>query len=230
MRLLLVEDEEDLVETVRPGLVKDGYAVDVATTAAEALSKLPLNDYDLLVLDLRLPDGDGFELCRQIRAGELEAPGGPDLRILMLTARGTLEDRVRGLDAGADDYLVKPFSLAELRARLRALLRRDAGVEPGALRVGELTLDSARHQAWRRGRPLRLTPKEFSVLEYLMRRPDQVVPAGELLRQVWDERADRFTETVRVTVGTLRRKLNGDGGPSLIETVPGKGYRLKVPA
>ncbi len=228
MRLLLVEDEEDLVETVRPGLVKDGYAVDVATTAAEAQDKLPLNAYDLLILDLRLPDGDGFELCRRIRAGELDAPGGPELRILMLTARATLEDRVRGLDAGADDYLVKPFSLAELLARLRALLRRDAGVDAGALRVGELTLDSARHQAWRGGRPLRLTRKEFGVLEHLMRRPDEVVPAAELLRQVWDEHADRLTETVRVTVGTLRRKLNGDGQPSVIETVPGKGYRLRV--
>lgn len=227
MRLLLVEDEEDLVETVRPGLVKDGYAVDVALTAAEALEKLPLNAYDLLVLDLRLPDGDGLELCRRIRGGELHEPGLPELRILMLTARASLEDRVRGLDAGADDYLVKPFSLAELLARLRALLRRDAGVEPGALRVGELILDSARHQAWRAGRPLRLTRKEFGVLEYLMRRPGQVVPAAELLRQVWDEHADPLTETVRVTVGTLRRKLNGEGGPSPIETVPGKGYRLE---
>jgi DNA-binding response OmpR family regulator len=229
MRLLLVEDEEDLVETVRPGLVKDGYAVDVAATAAEAAEKLPLNDYDLLVLDLRLPDGDGLELCRRVRAGELDPPGGPELRILMLTARASLEDRVRGLDAGADDYLVKPFSLAELLARLRALLRRDAAVETGgALRVGELRLDSARHQAWRGGVPLRLTRKEFGVLEYLMRRPGQVVPAGELLRQVWDEHADPYTETVRVTVGTLRRKLNGNGGPSAIETVPGRGYRLKV--
>jgi DNA-binding response OmpR family regulator len=228
MRLLLVEDEEDLVETVRPRLVRDGYAVDVACTAAEAAEKLPLNDYDLLVLDLRLPDGDGLELCRRIRAGELDPPGGPELRILMLTARAGLEDRVRGLDAGADDYLVKPFSLAELLARLRALLRRDAGAPTGALRVGELQLDSARHQAWRGGLPLRLTPKEFGVLEYLMRRPGEVVPAGELLRQVWDEHADRYTETVRVTVGTLRRKLNGNRGPSVIETVPGRGYRLKV--
>ena len=229
MRLLLVEDEEDLVETVRPGLVKDGYAVDVALTAGEALEKLPLNPYDLLILDLRLPDGDGLELCRQIRGGGLDGPNGPELRILMLTARAGLEDRVRGLDAGADDYLVKPFSLVELLARLRALLRRDAGVEPDALRVGDLTLDSARHQAWRVGRPLRLTPKEFSVLEYLMRRPGQVVPATELLREVWDEHADPLTETVRVTVGTLRRKLNGGDEPSAIETVPGKGYRLGAP-
>jgi DNA-binding response OmpR family regulator len=230
MRLLLVEDEEDLVETVRPRLVKEGYAVDVATTVAEALEKLPVNAYDLLVLDLRLPDGDGLELCRRVRAGELDAPGGPELRILMLTARAALDDRVRGLDAGADDYLVKPFSLAELLARLRALLRRDAAGETGALRVGDLVLDPARHQAWRAGRPLRLTPKEFDVLEHLMRHPGQVVSAADLLRQVWDEHADRLTETVRVTVGTLRRKLNGNGEPSVIETVPGKGYRLGVTA
>jgi DNA-binding response OmpR family regulator len=230
MRLLLVEDEEDLVETVRPRLVREGYAVDVATTVAEALEKLPLNAYDLLVLDLRLPDGDGLELCRRVRAGELDAPGGAELRILMLTARAALDDRVRGLDAGADDYLVKPFSLAELLARLRALLRRDAAGETDDLRVGDLVLDPTRHQAWRAGRPLRLTRKEFGVLEHLMRHPGQVVSAAELLRQVWDEHADRLTETVRVTVGTLRRKLNGDGEPSVIETVPGKGYRLGVAA
>jgi DNA-binding response OmpR family regulator len=230
MRLLLVEDEVDLVETVRPSLIRDGYAVDVALDAARALDKLRVNAYDLMVLDLSLPDGDGFDLCRSVRGGELDGPNGPDLRILMLTARAGLRDRVRGLDEGADDYLVKPFALAELLARLRALLRRDSGQPPpsATLRVGELRLDTARHEVFRGERPLRLTRKEFGVLEYLMARPGLVVHARELQREVWDEHADPFTETVRVTVGNLRRKLNGHGEPPLVETITGKGYRLRV--
>ena len=230
MRLLLVEDEADLVETVRPSLVRDGYAVDVAADLAGALDKLRVNAYDLMVLDLSLPDGDGFDLCASVRRGELDGPNGPDLRVLMLTARSSLRDRVRGLDEGADDYLVKPFSLGELLARLRALLRRDSGQPPAAaiLRVGELRLDTARHEVFRGDRPLRLTRKEFGVLEYLMARPGLVVAARELQREVWDEHADPLTETVRVTVGNLRRKLNGNGEPSPLETVPGKGYRLRT--
>jgi DNA-binding response OmpR family regulator len=231
MRLLLVEDEVDLVETVRPSLVRDGYAVDVALDVAGALDKLRVNAYDLMVLDLSLPDGDGFELCGSVRQGEPDGPNGPELRILMLTARAGLRDRVRGLDEGADDYLVKPFALAELLARLRALLRRDSGQPPNAtLRAGELRLDSARHEVFRGDQPLRLTRKEFGVLEYLMARPGLVVHARELQREVWDEHADPFTETVRVTVGNLRRKLNGNGEPPLVETIPGKGYRLRVAA
>ena len=230
MRLLVVEDEVDLVETVRPTLVRDGYAVDVALDLAGALDKLRVNAYDLLVLDLGLPDGNGFDLCRSVRRGELDGPNGPELRILMLTARAGLRDRVRGLDEGADDYLVKPFTLAELLARLRALLRRDSGQPPDSatLRVGELRLDTARHEVFRGQRALRLTRKEFGVLEYLMARPGLVVHARELQREVWDEHADPFTETVRVTVGNLRRKLNGNDEPPLVETVPGKGYRLRV--
>jgi DNA-binding response OmpR family regulator len=230
MRLLLVEDEVDLVETVRPSLVGEGYALDVALDLAGALDKLRVNAYDLLVLDLSLPDGDGFELCGSIRRGELDGPNGQELRILMLTARAGLRDRVRGLDEGADDYLVKPFSLGELLARLRALLRRDSGQQPdgATLRVGELRLDPARHEVFRGERPLRLTRKEFGVLEYLMARPGLVVHARELQREVWDEHADPLTETVRVTVGNLRRKLNGGGESPLVETIPGKGYRLRA--
>jgi DNA-binding response OmpR family regulator len=231
VRLLLVEDEADLVETLRPSLVRDGYAVDVAVDVAGALDKLRVNAYDLLLLDLSLPDGDGFDLCGLVRSGELDGPSGPELRILMLTARAGLRDRVRGLDLGADDYLVKPFSLAELLARLRALLRRDTGQRPASsLRVGELRLDTARHEVFRGERPLRLTRKEFGVLEYLMARPGLVVHARELQREVWDEHADPYTETVRVTVGNLRRKLNGNGESPLVETIPGKGYRLRVAA
>jgi DNA-binding response OmpR family regulator len=223
MRLLVVEDEEDLAEAVRLGLVRAGYAVDVAGDAAQAYDRLAVNAYDLMLLDINLPDADGFGVCHAIRRGEVPVEGGTDLRVLMLTARGALHDRVRGLDEGADDYLVKPFALAELLARVRALLRRDTGGGTAVLEVGGIRLDVARHEASVGDEALHLTPKEFGVLEYLMTRPGNVVPAEELLEHVWDENADPFTQTVRVTVGTLRRKLGGDA----IETVVGRGYRLK---
>jgi DNA-binding response OmpR family regulator len=223
MRLLVVEDEEDLAEGLRVGLSRSGYAVDVATDTAQAYDCLTVNEYDLMLLDVNLPDGDGFTLCRSLRAGEIPTPGDDDVRILMLTARGDLTDRVRGLDDGADDYLVKPFHLAELQARIRALLRRDTSGTTSRLTVGDLVLDTARHEAALRGVPLALTRKEFGVLEYLMTRPGRVVSSEELLEHVWDANADPFTQTVRVTVGTLRRKL-GEGS---IETVVGSGYRLR---
>ena len=223
MRLLVVEDEEDLAEGLRVGLTRTGYAVDVAGDAAEAYDRLTVNEYDLMLLDINLPDGDGFSLCRSLRTGELVTPGEGDLRVLMLTARGGLDDRVRGLDEGADDYLVKPFALAELQARIRALLRRDTAGTTAVLTVGPLQLDAAKHAASLSGTALSLTPKEFSVLEYLMSRPGRVISSEELLEHVWDANADPFTQTVRVTVGTLRRKL-GDGW---IETVVGRGYRLR---
>ncbi|MEJ3744225.1 response regulator transcription factor [Actinomycetes bacterium KLBMP 9797] len=223
MRLLVVEDEEDLAEALRLGLVRAGYAVDVATDAGQAYERLGVNAYDLMLLDINLPDANGFEVCRAIRHGDVPVESGAELRVLMLTARGALHDRVRGLDEGADDYLVKPFALAELLARVRALLRRDTNGGTAVLRVGPLQLDVSRHEASRDGAPLQLTPKEFGVLEYLMTRAGHVVSAEELLEHVWDENADPFTQTVRVTVGTLRRKLGGEA----IETVVGRGYRLK---
>jgi DNA-binding response OmpR family regulator len=223
MRLLVVEDEEDLAEGLRVGLARTGYAVDVAADAAEAYDRLTVNAYDLMLLDVNLPDGDGFSLCRSLRSGEVDTPGEGDLRVLMLTARGGLDDRVRGLDEGADDYLVKPFALAELLARVRALLRRDTSGTSAVLAVGPLRLDAARHRATLGGAPLALTPKEFGILEYLMTRPGRVVSSEELLEHVWDANADPFTQTVRVTVGTLRRKL----GHGWISTVVGRGYRLR---
>jgi DNA-binding response OmpR family regulator len=223
MRLLVVEDEEDLAEGLRVGLSRTGYAVDVAADAASAFDRLTVNEYDLMLLDINLPDGDGFTLCRSLRNGEVVTPGDGDLRVLMLTARGSLDDRVRGLDEGADDYLVKPFALAELLARVRALLRRDTAGTSAVVSVGPLRLDSARHVALLDGERLALTPKEFAVLEYLMLRPGHVVSSEELLEHVWDANADPFTQTVRVTVGTLRRKL----GEGWIDTVVGRGYRLR---
>jgi DNA-binding response OmpR family regulator len=220
---LVVEDEEDLAEGLRVGLSRTGYAVDVAGDAAEAYERLTVNEYDLMLLDVNLPDGDGFRLCRDVRNGSVPTRGRGDLRVMMLTARGSLDDRVRGLDDGADDYLVKPFALAELLARIRALLRRDTAGTSAVLTVGPLQLDAARHRVTLNGEGLALTPKEFAVLEYLMTRAGLVVSSEELLEHVWDENADPFTQTVRVTVGTLRRKL-GDG---MIETVVSRGYRLR---
>jgi DNA-binding response OmpR family regulator len=226
MRLLLVEDEEDLAEALQLGLQRAGYAVDTAGTVGAACERLAVNAYDLLLLDIALPDGDGFTLCASIRSGEVTVIGGTDIRVLMLTARGALADRVRGLDDGADDYVVKPFALDELLARMRAVLRRETRGGNATLTAGELRLDTARHEAWRGDRQLSLSPKEFAVLEYMMTRPGHVIATEELLEHVWDENIDPFTQTVRVTVGTLRRKI-GNGGASLIETVVGKGYRLR---
>jgi DNA-binding response OmpR family regulator len=227
VRVLVVEDEEGLVNALRTGLARAGYAVDAAGTVAGATGKLASTAYDLMILDIMLPDGDGLSLCRAVRRGEIHLASTQDLRILMLTARTGLVDRVRGLDLGADDYLTKPFALAELLARVRALLRREVATGSAVLRVGDVTLDAARHVATRGGRELSLTLKEFGVLRYLMSRPGYVISAEELLEHVWDENADPFTQTVRVTVGTLRRKLTSDGEQPLLETVIGRGYRLR---
>jgi len=228
MRVLVVEDEADLADAVARGLRRDGYAVDVAYDGEDALDKLDVNAYDVVCLDLNLPGTDGIEVVRRLRAERDGSTSVP--RVLMLTARDTPTDRVLGLDEGADDYLVKPFDFEELKARIRALLRRDAGRSGALLQVGDLELDTARHEARRAGRPLALTPKEFSLLRYFMSRAGQVLSQEDLLEHVWDENADPFTNTVRVTVMTLRRKLaeSGDGQP--IETVVGRGYRLREEA
>jgi DNA-binding response OmpR family regulator len=227
--LLVVEDEEDLAEAIARGLRREGYAVDVSIDGQDALDHLALHAYDLVCLDLNLPLVDGREVCRRIRTDPAYAPvdDQPAPRILMLTARDGIDDRVGGLDEGADDYLVKPFSFAELAARVRSLLRRDAGRSGSELRVGDLTLDTAQFVARRGDQDLDLTAKEFALLRYFMTRPGDVLSQETLLEHVWDEHADPFTNTVRVTVGTLRRKLAAAGEDAPIETVVGRGYRLR---
>lgn len=222
MRLLVVEDEPDLANAVARGLRRDGHAVDVALTARDADVKLRTAGYDLVCLDWNLPDGSGLSLCQRLVSGDLPTLEGERPRILMLTARDDVDDRVAGLDSGADDYVVKPFAFAELSARVRALLRREDQTAP-VLEVGQLTLDPARFEAARDGRRLELTAKEFSLLNYFMAHAGEVLSQEHLLEHVWDEMADPMTNVVRVTVSNLRKKL---GDPSVITTIPGRGYRL----
>jgi DNA-binding response OmpR family regulator len=223
VRLLVVEDEPDLADAVARGLRRDGHAVDVALTSGEADIKLRSAGYDLVVLDWNLPDGSGLNLARDLVSGALPTLEGDRPRILMLTARDDIDDRVTGLDSGADDYLVKPFAFAELSARVRALIRRDTESDP-LLEVGPLHLDPARFIATRGGESLDLTAKEFSLLHYFMANPGRVMTQEHLLEHVWDEMTDPLTNVVRVTVSNLRKKL---GQPPLITTVPGRGYRLE---
>jgi DNA-binding response OmpR family regulator len=216
MRVLLVEDEQPLAGYIAVGLRKHGFAVDVAHDGRSALDKCDVNPYDVVVLDRDLPVVHGDVVCRHL------AERGTT-RVLMLTASGTVADRVGGLTLGADDYLGKPFAFTELVARVRALARRSTPARPPILRAAGIVLDSSRRTAERDGRLLHLTPKEFGVLEHLLIAGGAVVSAETLLEKVWDEHADPFTNAVRITVGTLRRKL---GDPPLVDTVAGAGYRL----
>ncbi|MEV4619020.1 response regulator transcription factor [Asanoa sp. NPDC049573] len=216
MRVLVVEDHELLAQTIGAGLRRAGIAVDVVTDGGAALERLDVTPYDVLVLDRDLPTVSGDEVCRQVAARGLAA------RVLMLTAAGTLAERVHGLDLGADDYLTKPFDFPELLARVRALGRRSVPPVPPVLRCADVELDPARRTVTRGGRPVALTPKEFAVLAHLLARPGLVVSAEELLDHVWDEAANPFTTTVKTTLGRLRAKL---GEPSIITTVREGGYR-----
>ncbi len=223
----MVDDERELAEAIAVALRREGYAVDVAANGQGAIDRLLINEYDLVSLDLTLPDIDGREVCRLIRTDDRF---DPRTRVLMVTARDTVSDRVSGLDDGADDYLVKPFALAELSARVRTLLRREARGSDTVLRNGDLVLDDARVRAQWADDPLELTNKEFALLRYFMMHRGEVLSQERLLEHVWDEMADPFTNTVRVTVGTLRRKLGvaaGRDGSDVIETVIGRGYRLR---
>lgn len=217
MRVLVAEDEQVMADTIAEGLRRRAMAVDVCYDGDEALERISVNSYDVVILDRDLPRVHGDEVCRRIVAS------GTGARVLMLTAAAGLRDRVDGLDLGADDYLTKPFAFAELVARVGALGRRAWPALPPVLELAGIRLDRPRFRARREGELLALSPKEFAVLEVLMRAGGRVVTAEELLEKAWDENADPLTNAVRVAVMTLRRKL---GDPPVIETVPGVGYRL----
>ena len=217
VRVLVVEDHEVLATAIAAGLRREGMAVDLALDGQGALGRLSATRYDVVVLDRDLPGVHGDEVCRQITAGDSGS------RVLMLTAAGSVRDKVDGLELGADDYLAKPFDFAELVARIRALARRSVPAVPPVLENGDLSLDPGRHVAFRAGRRLDLSPKEFALLECLLAAPGRVVSAEELLDRVWDEAADPFTTTVKTTMRRLRGKL---GEPPVIETVREAGYRI----
>jgi two-component system OmpR family response regulator len=218
MRVLVVEDEAKLADLLLRGLRREGMGVDVAKDGEEALVRATATDYDVILLDLMLPGVDGFDICRQLRARHIWSP------TLMVTARDGVDDRVRGLDSGADDYLVKPFSFDELLARMRAVTRRAAPPRPTVLEVGELRLDPASHRVWQRGIELSLTSREFALLETFVRRPGRVLSRFELLEHVWDTAYENRSNVIDVYVGYLRHKLDRD----TIETVRGAGYRLRT--
>jgi two-component system OmpR family response regulator len=224
MRLLVVEDEPKLGALIVRALRAEGHAVDLCETGEDALWRAGARAYDAIVLDVGLPGIDGFETCRRLRADEVWAP------VLMLTARDAVADRIEGLDGGADDYLVKPFSLAELAARLRALVRRGAAERPTVLAVGDLRLDPARREAWRGDAALALSAKEYALLEAFMRRPGEVLSRFVLIEQVWDESYEHRSNVVDAYVRLLRDKIDRPFGTDSIETVRGVGYRLCAPS
>jgi two-component system, OmpR family, response regulator len=222
MRVLIVEDELRMASLIRRGLFEDGLSVDVAPTGEEALWMAKGSDYDAIVLDVMLPGIDGFETCRRLRTSGVWAP------VLMLTARDSVEDRVAGLDTGADDYLVKPFAFAELLARLRALARRGTQQRPTVLEVDDLKLDPATRRVWRGPTEIQLSAKEFSLLETFMRRPDEVLSRLHLLEHAWDFAYENRSNVVDVYIRHLRSKIDEPFGLKTLETIRGAGYRLRA--
>jgi DNA-binding response OmpR family regulator len=220
MRVLLVEDDPSLAEIVVDGMREQHLAVVVATNLHEGRQRAELGDYDVIVLDVMLPDGSGFELCAWLRSRGITTP------ILMLTARDAIDDRVLGLEAGADDYLIKPFAFRELVARVRALGRRRPAIAPAEHRVADLHVDLKSHSASRSGTPIRLTAKEFALLEFFVTHTGVVVDRAAITAHVWDENHDPFTNVLEVLVRRLRRKIDDEFEPKLIHTLRGSGYRF----
>jgi DNA-binding response OmpR family regulator len=220
MRILIVEDEKDLASAIAKGLRKKGYAADIVYDGEEALFMVDVNDYDLVILDLNLPKVDGIEVCRNIRAS------GSPTGILMLTARSGLDDRIKGLNYGADDYLVKPFHFPELLARVRAVLRRKGEHRDTILRCGDLVIDPNTLNVYFRDSEINLTLKEFSILEYLMRNVGRIVSQEELFEHVWSEDANMLTQSIKVHINNIRKKLFAVGARDIISTVRGRGYML----
>lgn len=221
MRILLVEDEPRMANVIAKGLRESSYAVDVAEDGEAALYQASINDYDLIILDVLLPRRDGFEVCRELRARPDSTP------VLMLTARATVDDRVTGFDAGADDYLTKPFSFRELLARVRALLRRDSQLRPDIFRLADLVVDSASHRVSRAAREIELTAKEYALLEFLARRAGQLVSRSEIAAHVWDDSFDPFSNTIEVYMNRLRKKIDDEHPVKLLHTRRGEGYILE---
>lgn len=222
MRVLLVEDDRKAARVLRQGLQEEGFTVDVAHAGDEGEYQAQINDYDVIVLDWLLPGKAGIDVCRHLRARGVTTP------ILMLTARDAVADRVAGLDTGADDYLTKPFAFVELLARIRALLRRGEAAQAPVLKVGDLTLDPVSHRVTRGDRRITLTPKEYALLEYLVRHAGRVVTRTELGEHVWQDEHDTLTNLVDVHMSHLRRKIDAEAGTALIHTVRGRGYRAGV--
>ena len=220
MRILLVEDEPDAAKMLAKGLREESYAVDVAGDGERALELAFVNDYDLIILDVMLPGRDGFEVCRELRSDGSAVP------VLMLTARDAVEDRVAGLDTGADDYLTKPFDFDELLARVRALLRRRPALLPAVMEVADLSVDTRSRRVSRGGAEVDLTAKEYALLEYLVRRAGEVVSRSDLAEHIWDERYDPFSKVIEVFIQRLRRKVDGGHRLKLIRTRRGEGYML----
>ena len=220
MRILLVEDDRRIARFVAKGLREQSYAVDVTGNGDDAINKLALNDYDAVILDIMIPGRDGFQVCRDLRAG------GNNVPVIMLTARDMVDDRINGLDSGADDYLTKPFAVSELLARLRALLRRGRVVFGDVIQVADLILDTRAQQATRKGQLLPLTTKEFALLEYLAREQGRVVSRSEIAEHVWDENFDPLTNLIDVHINRLRRKIDTGVASRLIHTRRGAGYML----
>jgi DNA-binding response OmpR family regulator len=223
MRILVVDDDRRLCAVVKRGLLEEAYAVDVAYDGEEGEYLAEVNPYDLIILDIMMPIKDGIEVCQELRAEDVNTP------ILMLTAKDTVEDRVKGLDTGADDYLVKPFAFSELLARVRALMRREGMPKSPELQVGDLTLNTLTRQVRRGERPIELTTKEYIILEYFMRHPNVVVTRTMIEEHAWDYDFDSLSNLVDVYIRRLRRELDEKGEDSLIQTVRGAGYRLKAP-
>lgn len=223
MRVLLVEDDPRIARFVAQGLREQTYAVDVTGDGKDALYKLSINDYDAIILDVMIPGCDGFEVCRELRAA------GSTVPVLMLTARDAVEDRVAGLDNGADDYLIKPFEVAELLARLRALLRRGHAVNAPAITVADLVIDMRAHRVTRGGQQVELTAKEYALLEYLARERGRVLGRAEIAEHVWDENFDPMSNLIDVNINRLRRKIDDGFTPPLIHTRRGEGYLLAAP-
>ncbi len=222
MRILLVEDEHKLAGLIRRGLEEHGYAVDIGYDGEEGLHLARVTPYDVIILDVMLPKVDGYTVCRTLRSEQRTTP------ILMLTARDAVDDRVKGLDSGADDYLVKPFAFRELIARLRSLLRRDSYSKDPVLRVADMEIDTITHEVRRAGQAIELTSKEYTILEFFARNPNRVLTRTQIAEHVWDYDFVSMSNIVDVYIGYLRRKLQDDREPRLLHTIRGTGYQLRA--